>query len=346
MQFYKLRVSEIIRETSKAISVKFFIPEDLKSTFIYKAGQYVTIQLTLDNNLVRRAYSISSNPTSGELQITIKATQNGYFSVFANNNLKVGDLLEVAKPQGNFIMDLQENKSYLGIASGSGITPLLSMIKTTLEATENSKFFLMYGNKSKSQTIFYNTLINLQDTYPNRLFISWFFTEEHAQGTHFGRIEKAKILFNLKNNWPNTQFHQAFLCGPEAMIEEAKEALKNYGINPNDILFELFTSNINTPAPVNEMQACKLTIILDDETTLVNMTGQQTVLEVALKHQLDAPYSCQGGICSSCMAKIKEGSAQMIKNTVLTDSEIASGYILTCQAQPTSDTLVVDFDDI
>lgn len=345
MQFYKLRISNIIRETPKAISVQFAVPTDLQQVFKFQAGQYITLQLTLDNNLVRRAYSISSTPHSNLLQVTIKATDNGYFSVFANENLKAGNIIEVAPPEGRFLMQLQESQNYMAIASGSGITPIMSMITTTLETTKNSKFYLIYGNKTQEQTIFYQQLNSLINQYPDRFLVNWFFSKEHQEDAIFGRIEPSKILYTLKNKWSGIDFSQIFLCGPEELINDSKECLQGFGVPQDKILFELFTSTINTPAPVSS-GSTQLKVVLDDEETELTMTPGQTVLDAVLSKHLDAPYSCQGGICSSCIAKIKDGSATMIKNSVLTDSEIEQGLILTCQAQPTSSHLVIDYDDI
>lgn len=346
MTYYKLRIAKIIRETSKAISVQFHIPEELKNTFAFQAGQYVSLQLTLDGHTVRRAYSISSTPESSVLQITIKEIVNGYFSKFANQNLLEGHFLEVAPPEGRFLIDAVSGKNYLGIASGSGITPIFSMLQSTLTTNDSASFYLLYGNKAKADTIFYDALTQLQQQYPNRFFPQFVFSQESVDQYMFGRIDAAKIHFLMKNSWKDMAFEEAFLCGPEEMIAVAEKTLQEYGLKEQQIKKELFSSSINTSAPENASGSTKLTIILDDVTTELEVSAKQTVLEAALKLGLDAPYSCQGGICSSCMGRVKEGTAVMVKNTVLTDAEVADGLILTCQAHATSDTLVVDYDDI
>lgn len=346
MTYYKLRIAKIIRETSKAISVQFHVPDELKSTFAFQAGQYVSLQLTLDGHTVRRAYSISSTPNSGILQITIKEIANGYFSKFANQNLQEGHFLEVAPPEGRFLIDAVSGKKYLGIASGSGITPIWSMVSSVLEKEDGTSFYLLYGNKSKADTIFYDALVQLQQQYPNRFYPQLVFSQESADGAMFGRIDAAKIHFLMKNTWKDIAFEQVFLCGPEEMIACAEKTLLEYDLTENQIKKELFSSSINTLAPENVAGTTKLTIVLDDVTTELELSAKQTVLEAALKLGLDAPYSCQGGICSSCMGRVKEGTAVMVKNTVLTDAEVAEGLILTCQAHATSATLLVDYDDI
>ena len=285
--FYKLHIKEVKHETANAISVTFSIPTELKSAYQFIAGQYVNLKLTLDGEEIRRAYSICSSPNSGELRIAIKSVKSGHFSKFANENLKVGDLLEVSQPEGRFTFEpnSEKQKNYAAFAAGSGITPVMSILKSVLESEPKSTFVLVYGN---------------------------------------------------------------YLCGPEEMINLVSNVLKEHNVAEKNIKFELFSTSTATENASAESHSghTKITVLVDDEETTFEMSQKQTVLEAALKQGIDAPYSCQGGICSSCLARITNGTAEMKKNSILTDGEIAEGLILTCQAHPTSSEIYVDYDDV
>lgn len=346
--FYKLPIQEVKRETPNAISLVFAIPAQLQPTFQFTAGQYVTLRLTLDNEEIRRAYSICSSPTSNELRIAIKAVQNGHFSKFANNNLKVGDILEVSPPEGRFTFEphLERQSNYAGFVAGSGITPVMSILKSVLESEPKSSFVLVYGNKSPEETIFHQELRDLQLQYVGRFFVHYVYSQSN-EGELFGRIDQSAVNFVLKNLHKEKEFSKFYLCGPEAMINTVSATLIKHQVAEKNILFELFSTSStkeigSTPASGHT----KITILVDDEETTFEMSPKQTVLEAALKQGVDAPYSCQGGICSSCIARITKGSATMKKNSILTDGEIADGLILTCQAHPSSAELYVDYDDV
>lgn len=347
--FYKLAVKEIIRETPEAVSVLFNVPSELKENYQFTAGQYINLKLTLDGNEIRRAYSICSTPESGELKITIKAVKNGYFSKFANEQLTAGKVLEVGTPEGKFIFepDASRQKNYAAFVAGSGITPVMSILQTVLEKEPNSTFVLVYGNKSSNETIFFNQLHDLQLKYVGRFFVHYVFSQQKADDQLFGRIDKSVVNFVLKNKHKEKEFDKFYLCGPEEMINTVSSVLKENNVKEKDIKFELFS----TSTTENEVQKSldghtKITVLVDGDETSFEMSQKQTLLEAALKHGLDAPYSCQGGICSSCIARISKGTAEMKKNTILTDSEIAEGLILTCQAHPTSGEIFVDYDDV
>jgi ring-1,2-phenylacetyl-CoA epoxidase subunit PaaE len=347
--FYKLQIKEVIKETANAISVAFTIPTELKSAYQFIAGQYVTIKLTLDGEEIRRAYSICSSPNSNELRISIKSVKDGHFSKFANENLKVGDLLEVGQPEGRFTFEpnAEKQKNYLGFAAGSGITPIMSIIQSVLESEPKSTFVLVYGNKTPEETIFHQQLHDLHLKYVARFFVHYVYSKVNVDGELFGRIDKSAVNFVLNNRHKEKEFNKFYLCGPEEMINLVSDVLKEHNIAEKNILFELFS----TPAGENEVKTSgdghsKITIMVDDEETTFEMSQKQTVLEAALKHGIDAPYSCQGGICSSCLARVTNGTAVMSKNSILTDSEIASGLVLTCQAHPTSTEIYVDYDDV
>jgi ring-1,2-phenylacetyl-CoA epoxidase subunit PaaE len=347
--FYKLHIKDITRETPSCISVAFTIPSELKSVYQFISGQYVTLKLTLDGEEIRRAYSICSSPNSDELRIAIKSVQNGHFSKFANENLKVGDIIEVGQPEGRFVFEpnAEKQKNYVGFAAGSGITPIMSIIQSVLESEPKSSFVLVYGNKTPEDTIFHQQLHDLHLKYVARFFVHYVYSKVNVEGELFGRIDKSVVNFVLKNKHKEKEFSKYYLCGPETMINLVSDVLKEHHVAEKNILFELFS----TPAGENEAAKSadghsKITIMVDDEETTFEMSQKQTVLEAALKHGIDAPYSCQGGICSSCLARVTNGTAVMSKNSILTDSEIANGLILTCQAHPTSTEIYVDYDDV
>ena len=348
--FYKLLIKEVKRETPEAISVLFNIPLEFRDFYKFTAGQYVNLKLTLDGQEIRRAYSICSSPVNSEIRIAIKGLKNGVFSQFANSNLKPGDFLEVGTPEGTFTFtpDPDRQKNYAAFVAGSGITPVMSIIHSVLEQEPKSTFVLVYGNKTPNDTIFFQQLNELQSKYTGRLFIQYVFSQAKLDSELFGRIERSAVNFVLNNKHKELEFDKYFLCGPEAMITLVADLLKERNVKEKDIKFELFTSS---KVPEKEIEGnieghTKITIMVDDEETTFEMSRKQSVLDAALKKGIDAPYSCQGGICSSCLARITSGTAEMKKNAILTDSEIASGLILTCQAHPTSDELYVDYDDV
>lgn len=345
--FYTLKIKEVIRETPEAVSLSFEIPADLQETFSFKAGQYITLKTGIEGKEVRRAYSLCSAPGSGEFKVTVKEVPGGNFSVLANNKLKAGDTLEVHPPEGKFIFEPGTGaKTYAAFAAGSGITPVLSIIKSVLEKEPESTFILVYGNRTSENTIFFKELLELQAKYSERLFIEFVYSRAREENAQFGRIESSTVNYVLKNKFKNSTIDRFYLCGPEEMTENVKSILKQNGVPEENILFELFTTTDTGAVETGVEGEIQLTILVDDEETVITMDSEGTVLEAALENDLDVPYSCQGGICSSCIARIKEGKAEMRKNQILTDSEIAEGLILTCQAQAKTPVLKVDYDDV
>lgn len=347
--FKKLIIKEVKRETVDAVSILFNVPAEFKSQYTFIAGQYLNLRLTLDGQEIRRAYSICADPESGELRISVKAVKNGAFSQFANSKLKASDVLEVAEPEGKFTFEPQTDRlrNYMAFAAGSGITPVMSILKSVLKSEPKSSFVLVYGNKSPEATIFHQELHDLQLKYTGRLFVHYVFSQAKADGALFGRIDKSVVNFALNNKHAALEFDKFYLCGPEEMINTATKVLKENNIKDSAIKFELFSSSSveNKQASSHEGHT-KITITVDDDETTFEMSQKQTILDAALKQGIDAPYSCQGGICSSCLARVKSGTAEMKKNSILSDSEIEEGLILTCQACPTSAEIVVDFDDV
>ncbi|MBU3820675.1 ferredoxin--NADP reductase [Flavobacteriaceae bacterium XHP0103] len=349
--FHKLTVKEIKKEADKAISILFDVPEDLKSFYTFKAGQYITLKKELNGDDIRRDYSICASPKSGELKVAVKEVKDGTFSAYANNTLKEGDVIDVAPPKGRFTFEPNDKKTknIAAFAAGSGITPVLSIIKCALEEEIHSKVILVYGNKTTAETMFLNELIELQHQYKERFSIQFVFSQQDSGADSiFGRIEKSTVNYVMKNKHKHVDVDAYYLCGPEAMIHTVKNVLTDNGIDSERIHYELFKAakTVGIEEAVVASGKTKATIIVDDEETTIEMSQKQTILEAALDEDLDAPYSCQGGICSSCLARIKEGSAKMRQNNILTEKEVAQGLILTCQAHPTTPTIVVDYDDV
>lgn len=346
--FYSLKISALDQLTPNAVALSFEVPPELSETFSFTAGQYITLKMALNGKEVRRAYSISSAPSSGKLTVGIKKMPNGTFSKYANENIAVGDTLEVMPPEGRFIYEKGASpKTIAAFAAGSGITPIMSIAKTVLESHEDNRFVLVFGNQSPEETMYRNQLLELQKEYNNRFFIQWVFSRSNEAECLFGRIENATVNLVLKNKYKDFGFDAFYLCGPEQMINTVSNSLKNNGIPERNILFELFTSDDTKAKEVEGLEGkTMVTVVLDDEEQGFTMDQKELVLDAVLKNDIDAPYSCQGGVCSSCIARIVEGEAEMVKNQILTDSEVAEGLILTCQAHPKSPTLKVDYDDV
>lgn len=346
-KFNPLKVKEIKRETPLAVSIVFDVPADLKADYQFEAGQYVNIKSIINGEELRRSYSISSSPKSDELRIVVKAVENGVFSNYATQQLQVSDILEVAVPEGKFVLENKDAKVIAGIAAGSGITPIISLAKDVLENATDTTFVLIYGNKSVEDTIYYNEIEALKSHYLGRFFVHYTFTKEHPDGSLFGRIERSTINFVMKNKHNEKQFDEYFLCGPEDMIKKVTDVLKENGTAEEQIHYELFTtSSTNGEIPVSGEGMVKVTVLVDDVETTFNMPRTENILNAALKHGVDAPYSCQGGICSSCMCRTIKGSAEMKTNHILMDDEVEEGLLLACQAYVTSDEIYVDFDDV
>ena len=348
--FYKLVIKEVRRETPSCVSILFNVPEELKTFYQFVAGQYVTLKITLDGQEVRRAYSICSSPKSGQLRVAVKAVKNGFFSSFANEKLSVGNLIEVGLPEGKFTYEPnpEKQKNYVAFAAGSGITPILSIVKSVLEGEPKSTFVLVYGNKTIEETIFHDQLQELHLQYVGRFFVHYVYSKINVEGELFGRIDKSAVNFILKNKHSEKTFDKYYLCGPEEMINLVSSVLKENNVSEKDVKFELFTtSSTENEKTTQQLDGhTKITVVVDDEETSFEMSQKQTILEATLKHGIDAPYSCQGGVCSSCICRITEGKAVMKKNAILTDSEIEEGLVLACQAVPTTDTVFADFDDV
>jgi ring-1,2-phenylacetyl-CoA epoxidase subunit PaaE len=340
---YPLVVSNIKQETVESVVVSFKTEEETKSIYKFKAGQYLTLCSKIKGEQIKRSYSICSDPQSGKLQIGVKAIKNGVYSNYINDALRVGDTIEVSVPEGRFVLD-KSPANYLAFAAGSGITPIISIASDELKKNSNSIFVLGYGNKTLGSSMFKDALSDLKNEFPNRFFVHNTYSQENNPDSSFGRIDSGFINQVLKQHY-SIDFEKVLLCGPEKMIQSATELLKDKSFNENQILFELFYSEASEKTTVSSKNS-KATIIYDDETLSLEVPKNMTILDAALQKNIDVPYSCQGGVCSSCIAKVSSGSASMLQNNILTDSEIEEGLVLTCQAVPKTQEITVDFDDV
>lgn len=344
MHFHNLTIHQVTKVTSQAVEIIFDVPAALKDAFNYTSGQYLTLRAAIDGADTRRAYSLSSAPQDGLLTVVVKAVEQGVFSNYAMT-LRAGDSLQVAEPQGFFVHEDVAGDILL-VAAGSGITPIFSLLKTYLAQSIN-KVALIYGNQSVAQTIYYEQLNDLQDQYGDRFKLTYCFSREDRDGALFGRVSKSNLNYFLKQHVSEFAFAKAYLCGPEEMIHMATDNLVEQDILPTEAInFELFTTADAKTEIKEDGHLTELTVILDDEKHVLTMKRSETMLDVMLKNDIDAPYSCQGGICSSCVGLIEEGAATMLKNNILTDKEVANGMTLTCQACPTAAQVTVNFDEV
>jgi ring-1,2-phenylacetyl-CoA epoxidase subunit PaaE len=349
-QFNTLNIKSISKETDKAVIISFVVPSYLKADYAFIAGQYITLKTTISGEEVRRDYSLCASPKSGNLEVAVKMVENGVFSSYANSQLEAGDTIDVSTPQGRFKFEPNAAKArhIAAFAAGSGITPILSIAKSVLEEEPKSTFVLVFGNKNVADTMFLKEILDLHHNYKERFHIQLVYSQDAKEDTISGRIEESTVDLIIKNKFKDITFDAFYLCGPEGMINTVKTTLLANQIHEERIHFELFTSASSAVAadPIHVNGETKITVIVDDEEETFMMSQEKTVLEMAIEKDLDAPYSCQGGVCSSCIARVKEGTTVMRQNSILTDREVAEGLILTCQAQPTSATLIVDYDDV
>ncbi len=346
--FYSLTIDKISRLTPNSVAVSFAIPKELENIFVFEAGQYITIKHKINDEEIRRAYSISSSPEDKHITIGVKKVPGGRFSVHANSNLKEGDQLQVMAPEGRFVYQPSYNpENICAIAAGSGITPIMSIARTVLKSHPENTFVLVYGNQNKSETMFLDEILELKNDYKDRFTVQFVYSRAREDDSLFGRIDASVINFVLKNKFKETRFKTFYLCGPEDMINLTRDTLKVNGIAEDSIYFELFTTTENEAAKtITPEGKTTVEVLLDDEKYSFSMDKSSTILDAVLDEDLDAPYSCQGGVCSTCIARITEGEAKMDKNQILTDSEIAEGFVLTCQAHPVTATIKVDYDDV
>ncbi len=354
-KFHTLNVREVRRETEDAVSIAFDIPEELKNDYAFKSGQYLTLKADINGEEVRRSYSLCSAPYENEWRVAIKEVENGRFSGYANRELKAGASLDVMTPSGNFIFEPQSGRqgSYVLFAAGSGITPVLSILKTILQDEPDSDVTLFYGNRGFASVIFREEIEALKNQHMDRFRVVHVFSRENlGNEIQKGRIDAQKAADLYDAFLSGLNIDGVYLCGPEEMILGAKESLIGKGVDEKKIHFELFTTPVSGKAsaieqPVNSPKIeSNVTIILDGDEYDIHLdsTGQN-ILDAAQESGADLPFACKGGVCCTCKAKIIEGSVRMDVNYALEPDEVEAGFILTCQSHPTSDKLVISFDE-
>lgn len=353
--FHTLTIKDIRQETPECVSIAFDIPAELQESFRFTQGQNITIKKTIDGEELRRSYSICSSPLEEEMRVAIKKVDNGRFSTHANLQLKKGDRVEVLPPTGRFytILNPAHRKQYVGFAAGSGITPLLSIIKTTLRTEPDSEFTLIYGNRNRVSIIFREELEALKNKYMNRFRLVHILSREKTDVLlNYGRINKGKcaeLAGKVLNIAGSDEF---FICGPEEMIFSVKDFLEAQGVDKKKIHFELFTTPGQNRSAASEQRktantglTSKVTIKLDGVAFDFDLAfNSDSILDAALQQGADLPYACKGGVCCTCRAKLVEGEVEMDANYALEPDEVKAGYILTCQSHPRSSKVVVDYD--
>jgi ring-1,2-phenylacetyl-CoA epoxidase subunit PaaE len=353
-KFETVTVKEVRRETADCVSIAFDIPVTMQTAFAFKQGQYITIKTSINGDEIRRSYSICSSPLDNELRVAVKKVPGGIFSTWANEELKAGMQLELMPPMGKFFTELNvdANKQYVAFASGSGITPILSIIKTTLLTEPFSRFTLVYGNRNRHSIIFKEALESLKNKFMGRFSIVYILSREKTDAPiHFGRIDQEKFQQLCNTILQPNVVDEYFLCGPEEMIFSIKKALEESGIDNKKIHFELFTTGAKIKKAGSHISNSKkevkshITIKQDGITFEFDLGFEgESILDAALKNGADLPFACKGGVCCTCKAKLIEGEVDMDVNYGLEQEEIEHGFILTCQSHPRTEDVLIDFD--
>lgn len=356
--FHRLAIADVRRETAESVSIAFAVPEGLRDAYRFEHGQNVTLKTTIAGDEIRRCYSICSGLDDGELRIAVKRQEGGLFSCFANDNLKAGDAIEVMTPSGNFTVPLDPAaaRTYLGIAAGSGITPLLSIIKTVLAREPRSCFFLLYGNRTAQSIMFRAALDELKDRFLDRFSVTHVLSREAQDVAALsGRLDAAKIALLLRGIVPADRIDHAFICGPAALLDAAEQTLAALGVAPERIHVERFTVDGQpaprrapqhaAPAPVSDIVA-EAEAVLDGIRHRFPVGAGQSIIDAAQAAGLELPYSCRGGMCCTCRARLVEGKVEMAVNYSLERWELEAGYVLTCQSHPTTPKVVLDYDQV
>lgn len=354
-RFHTLKVKDIRQETNDAVSIALSVPTEFAENYKYTPGQYLTFRTTIDGEDVRRSYSICTGLHENELRVAVKKMMHGKFSTFANDELKIGDEVEVMTPMGTFTTQINEDteKSFLFFAGGSGITPIMSLIKTILQTAKKSNVTLIYGNRGFDHIIFRSELEELKNRFMDKFSLMHVFSNEKiGNKLQEGLLDKNQIEKIYKAVLEGQDIDEVFVCGPEPTIYAVKDVFEEAGFDPKKVHFELFTSPTQAnkkPLPnvvTAEKVDANIRIILDGEEILLNLDSDgESILDAAAKAGADVPFSCKGGVCCTCKAKVLEGAARMDVNYALEDDEVEAGYILTCQAHPISEKLVVSFDE-
>ena len=351
-KFHSLKVSRLERPTEESVAVTFEVPKNLEDDFKFIQGQHLTLKADIDGEDTRRSYSICSCPLNDELTVAIKKLEGGKFSTYANDVLKVGDEIEVMPPHGHFYvpLDAQTENTYVAFASGSGITPIISIIETTLRTESKSHFSLFYGNRQTSSIIFHEKLEALKNRFMGRFSLYHILSNERQESDLFnGRIDSEKISAFAKRFFNHKEVDHYFTCGPEEMMLTVKEQLTSLGVNEGKIHLELFTSPVGKLGSgeikkERKKAHAEITVILDGNSMSFPYDSKESILDVAYENGADLPYACKGGVCSTCIAKVEEGEVEMEVNYALEPDELERGLVLTCQSRPKTKTVTLSFD--
>jgi ring-1,2-phenylacetyl-CoA epoxidase subunit PaaE len=354
VHFHALKVAEIVPETAEANSIRFEIPPELRDAFAFRAGQHLTLRATIDGEEVRRNYSLCTAPAEGDWMVTVKRIGGGLFSNWVGDQLKAGDTIDVMVPHGSFTTDFDAARArrLVGIAGGSGITPVMSLIRTVLREEPNSRFTLLYGNRDSSSVIFLEALANLKDKYLGRFEIYHFLDAEEQDIALFnGMLDRARLDEAIAALVPDAaEVDGWFICGPGPMMDAAEGALLDRSVAKDRIHIERFTADRPAGATVREMaelqtqaEGVTVSVTLDGRTRKVPFTAGN-ILDSARASGLPAPFACKAGVCATCRAKVTKGKVEMAARYGLTDEEVADGYVLTCQSIPLGDGVAVDYD--
>jgi ring-1,2-phenylacetyl-CoA epoxidase subunit PaaE len=351
-KFHSLKVIDVSKETADAVSIAFEVPANLKQDYKYKQGQYLTLKLKVNGEELRRSYSICSSPVDeNELRVAIKKVKDGRVSTFINDKIKVGDTLEVMIPMGNFYSELNPSnkKNYILFAGGSGITPILSILKTVLKTEPNSRIILFYGNNDESSIIFHKQIkqLELSNVDSLKVFHILNVAPPNHQEQLKGLMTKEKNIQLIESYVDTLADNEYFICGPGQMMDNVVSALKVLNISENQVHIEYFNAPLSSEeikVSTNIASGSTATIIIDGDEHAVVLEKDETVLEAALRIGLDAPFACQGGSCCTCRAYLEDGKVEMTVNYALSASEVKQGYILTCQSRPTTDSIRVNYD--
>ncbi|MEO7564098.1 MAG: 1,2-phenylacetyl-CoA epoxidase subunit PaaE [Sphingomicrobium sp.] len=352
--FHALEISDIVPETDDAVSIRFHVPPELVGSFKFKAGQHLTLKADIGGAEVRRNYSLCTDPADNDLMVTVKRIAGGVFSNWAADNLKAGDSIEVMTPHGSFTMPAGEAgaRHYAGFAGGSGITPVISLIRTTLAADTDSRFTLFYGNRDSTSVIFLDALADLKDRFMGRFELYHFLSDEEQDIDLFnGMLDHATCSAAIEQLVSDpVEIAHWFICGPGPMMDAAEEALLERGVDKARVHIERFTAgrpSAAVTAALSQAQAeaagLNVAVTLDGRTRRIDFNGEN-ILDSALEAGLSAPFACKAGVCATCRAKVLSGKVEMAVHYGLSDEEVAAGYVLTCQSVPVGDGVAVDYD--
>ena len=356
-RFHTLTISRVRRLTADSIEVSFEVPPELADDFSYDAGQYIAIRTSLDGSELRRSYSICQAPVAGELKVAIKRDLGGVFSTWALDTLREGMTLDVMSPEGRFTSQvvLERPAHYVAIAAGSGITPVLALIESTLGESHGNRFSLVYSNRTAMDTMFVDELADLKDRYPARLALYHVLTRERRSSELLsGRLDAQRVRGILDNLIFAEDVDEWFICGPFDLVQLCRDILAEYGVDPGSVRYELFTTDGAMPAagagrPVEIAATDEVhTITIRLDGTIATVTSpvhsNESILNAALRVRGDVPFACAGGVCGTCRAVLRSGTVEMVENYALEPEELERGYVLTCQSMPTSETVSVDYD--